>query len=158
MSMQQDDLPDPYSKDKVLEGVQRFRERLAFATLRQMCAAMGYVMHGFDQTAGEYPTPRKVDEGDETKDDIKSNVDECYEIGLLHRGMAFRLGTAAELRNLTPRALNDLLIDTMSKEYAADMRKDMVSTAEDNYLRTLDEITNRLKMEKNSHEEPSCEG
>lgn len=155
ISMPQDELPDPLSKDKVLEGVQRFRDKMAFATLRQMCAAMGYAIHGFIQTAGEYPTPRKVDEGDETKDDVKSNVDECYEIGLLHRGMAFRLGTAAELKNLTPKALNEMLLDVMSKEYATDMRKDMVSRAEDNYLRTLDEITARLKAE--SHKEPSCE-
>lgn len=157
LSMPQDELPDPYNKDKVLEGVQVFRDKMAFATLRQMCAAMCYVIHGFSQTAGEYPTPRKVDE-DEDKDDVKSNADECYEIGLLHRGMAFRLGTAAEMKNLTPKALNEMLLDVMSKEYATDMRKDMVSTAEDNYLRTLDEITARLKAEKDSHEEPSCEG
>lgn len=148
ISMPQDELPDPLSKDKVLEGVQGLRDKLAFATLRQMCAAMGYAIHGFSHTTGEHPTPRKMD--DDTKDDIKSNADECYEIGLLHKGMAFRLGTAAELKNLTPKALNEMLLDVMSKEYATDMRKDMVSTAEDNYLRTLDEITARLKAERKS--------
>lgn len=58
LSMPQDDLPDPYSKDKILDGVQGFRNKLAFATVRQMCAAMGYAIHGFDQATGEYPTPR----------------------------------------------------------------------------------------------------
>lgn len=64
--------------------------------------------------------------------------------------MAFRLGTAADLKDLTPKALHEMILDVMSKDYAVDMRKDMVSQAEDNYLRTLDEITARLKAEKKS--------
>ena len=44
----------------------------------------------------------------------------------------------------------------MSRDHQADVRKDAVSKAEDNYLRTLDEITARLKNAGGSMDEP-CE-
>ena len=42
----------------------------------------------------------------------------------------------------------------MSRDHQADVRKDAVSKAEDNYLRTLDEITTRLKKPDGSMDEP----
>ena len=44
----------------------------------------------------------------------------------------------------------------MSRDHQADVRKDAVSKAEDNYLRTLDEMTARLKNADGSVDEP-CE-
>lgn len=42
----------------------------------------------------------------------------------------------------------------MSRDHQTDVRKDAVSRAEDNYLRTLDEITERLKNTDGSMNKP----
>ena len=42
----------------------------------------------------------------------------------------------------------------MSRDHQTDVRKDAVSKAEDNYLRTLDEITERLKNTDGSMNKP----
>ena len=106
-------------------------------------AAVGYVVHGFDHASCESPAERK----DKTEE--QQSLDECYEIGLLRQGMLYRLGSAAELRNLPPRVLQEMAVCAMQRDHVSDVRKNMVSKAEDNYLRTLDEITARLKEKSN---------
>ena len=139
LSMSQSELPDPIDKNAVLEAIQKFKESLAFATLPQVMAAVGYAVHGFDHTSCELPAERK------DKTDEQKSLDECYEIGLLRQGTIYRLGSAAELRNLPPRVLHEMIVCAMQRDHTIDVRKSMVSRAEDNYLRTLDEITARLK-------------
>lgn len=141
LSRPQGELPDPADERAVLAGVQEFKDALAFATLHQVAAATGYAIHGFSPDAGERAAERK-DRGKET-----TGSDGCYEVGLLRSGMLYRIGSAADLRDLPPRALHEMLRRAMSRDHGANVRKDAVSDAEDNYLRTLDEISARLKSE-----------
>lgn len=139
LSRPQGELPDPADENAVLAGVAEFKDALAFATLRQVVAATGYAIHGFNPDSGERAAERK----DEEKEDAGANY--CYEVGLLRSGMLYRIGSAAELRDLPPRALHEMVRRAMSRDHGANIRKDAVSDAEDDYLRTLDEITERLK-------------
>ena len=116
-----------------------------FATLPQVMAAVGYAVHGFKHDSCELPAKRKDEDADIKVDD----TNDCYEIGLLRQGMAYRLGSASDMKDLPPRTLQRMIIDAMQMQLkTTSIRKDFVSNAEDNYLRTLDEITNRLKMEQ----------
>lgn len=141
LSRPQGELPDPADEKAVIAGVQAFKDALAFATLRQVVAATGYAIHGFSPDAGERAAERK------DLDKEAERADDCYEVGLMRSGMLYRIGSAADLRDLPPRALSEMVRRAMSRDHGANMRKDAVSDAEDDYLRTLDEITARLKRE-----------
>lgn len=142
LSMPQEDLPDPASEKQTLDALQTFRDSLAFATIPQLMAAVGYAVHGFRDSECESPERRKDEDGKDTEEDP------CYEIGLLRQGMVYRLGSAKELKDLPPRALREMTVRAMSRDHGCDARRDAVSDAEDDYLRTLDAITARLKEEK----------
>lgn len=144
LSMPQDALPDPTSEKSTLDALQGFRDSLAFATIPQLMAAVGYAVHGFRAEECESPEKKKDEDGDgnDTEDEP------CYEIGLLRQGMVYRLGSAKELKDLPPRALREMTVRAMSRDHGCDARRDAVSDAEDDYLRTLDAITERLRAEK----------
>ena len=142
LSMPQEDLPDPASEKQTLDALQTFRDSLAFATIPQLMAAVGYAVYGFRDSECESPERRKDEDGKDTEEDP------CYEIGLLRQGMVYRLGSAKELKDLPPRALREMTVRAMSRDHGCDARRDAVSDAEDDYLRTLDAITARLKEEK----------
>lgn len=143
LSMPQDALPDPTSEKSTLDALQGFRDSLAFATIPQLMAAVGYVVHGFK--AEECESPEKRKDGEDGED---TNEEPCFEIGLLRQGMVYRLGSAKELKDLPPRALREMTVRAMSRDHGCDARRDAVSDAEDDYLRTLDAITERLRAEK----------
>lgn len=145
LSMPQEDLPDPASEKSTLDALQSFRDSLAFATIPQLMAAVGYAVHGFRDSECESPERRK--DGDE-EDSGDGGEEPCYEIGLLRQGMVYRLGSAKELKDLPPRALREMTVRAMSRDHGCDARRDAVSDAEDDYLRTLDAITARLKEGK----------
>ena len=144
LSMPQEDLPDPASEKSTLDALQSFRDSLAFATIPQLMAAVGYAVHGFRAEECEIPERKKDEDGDGNDTDEEP----CYEIGLLRQGMVYRLGSAKELKDLPPRALREMTVRAMSRDHGCDARRDAVSDAEDDYLRTLDAITARLKEEK----------
>ena len=142
LSMPQDALPDPTSEKSTLDALQGFRDSLAFATIPQLMAAVGYAVHGFRAEECESPEKKKDEDGNDTEDEP------CYEIGLLRQGMVYRIGSAKELKDLPPRALREMTVRAMSRDHGCDARRDAVSDAEDDYLRTLDAITERLRAEK----------
>lgn len=146
LSMPQDKLPDPVDEQAVTKAIHDFKVSLAFATIPQILAAMGYAIHGFSPDEGERPAQRT----DKPKEDaVVDNTDCCYEIGLLRQGIVCKLGSAAELKDVQPYVLREMVLRTMANEYSANVIKDAVSDAEDDYLRTLDEITARLKGKEN---------
>lgn len=149
LSMPQDALPDPTSEKSTLDALQGFRDSLAFATIPQLMAAVGYAVHGFRAEECESPEKKKDEDGNDTEDEP------CYEIGLLRQGMVYRLGSAKELKDLPPRALREMTVRAMSRDHGCDARRDAVSDAEDDYLRTLDAITERLRAEKS---QKPCQG
>lgn len=146
LSMPQDKLPDPVDEQAVTKGIHDFKVSLAFATMPQVIAAMGYAIHGFSPDECENPAKR-TDKQDDT--DKMDSADCCYEIGLLRQGIVCKLGNAKELMNVQPHVLREMVLRTMANDYSANVIKDAVSEAEDDYLRTLDEITTRLKGKDN---------
>lgn len=144
LSMPQDKLPDPYDEKAVLKGVAEMHDRLAFATLGQMSAAIGYAVHGFEHDSCEVPVASAEGHSDDGRTE---SVRSSYDIGLLREGIALRLGSAAELRQLPRREMREMILRAVQSQTVQNVRKDAVSLAEDNYLRTLDAITERLEKE-----------
>lgn len=144
LSMPQDELPDPYDKDAVQEAIQSFKDKIAFATVPQLLHAVGYVIHGFRQDSYEVPALAKGTEDEQDEDPL----DTCYEVGLLRQGIVHRLGTAKEIKNLPPRVVREMILRAQSIDMKADVRKGIADELENDYLRTLDEITERLKKEE----------
>lgn len=153
LSMPQDALPDPTDEKRTLDALRGFRESLAFATIPQLMAAVGYAVHGFRDSECESPVKRK-DDGEDSED---GGEEPCYEIGLLRQGMVYRLGSAKELKDLPPRALREMTVRAMSRDHGCDARRDAVSDAEDDYLRTLDAITERLRAAKSPRDDDDGE-
>ena len=141
MSRPPAELPDPANEAAVLQALDAFRNSIGFATVRQLIAAISYAVHGFDPASGEVAAKR----ADAPAEHAAPADDDCYEVGLLHMGMLYRLGSAADIKALSPRAVQELLYRAISRDSETDARKSAVYAAEDDYTRTLDEITERLK-------------
>ena len=90
--------------------------------------------HGFDHTACEYPELPE----DAKREPLQDTELRSYDIGLLREGQAMRLGSAAELKALPCRALEEMIVRAIATSTGSNSRKDAVSLAEDNYLRTFD--------------------
>lgn len=142
LSKPQSELPDPVDEKAVLAAVKDFKTSLAFATVGQILSAIGYAVHGFDQASGEHPAQKP-----DAQEPGAAQQEQSYDIGLMRKGMIYRLGSAADLKELTPSALRAMLMRAIARDHEANVAKDAVAMAEDDYLRTLDEITDRLKKE-----------
>ena len=102
-------------------------------------AAVGYAVHGFSETDA-HPVPRE--DGAES---VPDGVVLSFDIGLVRQGMVLRIGSAKELKDLPRHALEEMVRRAITAQCGRDARKDAVSLAEDDYLRTLDAITERLE-------------
>ena len=142
LSMPQDKLPDPYDEKAVLKGVAEMSDRLAFATFPQIAAAIGYAVHGFSEE-NVLPVPR---EGG--ADEVPDGEIVSFDVGLVRQGMVLKIGSAKELKDLPRRALEEMVRRAITAQCGRDARKDAVSLAEDDYLRTLDAIMERLEGER----------
>lgn len=141
-----DALPDAADEAAVLKCVEEMRERLGFATMRQIAAAIGYAVHGFSPDYGEDPVPAKGGEDEIPGEDVS------FAVGVLHHGMALRLGSVADLKSLSVRVLDEMIMRAISVSSGENARKYSASAAEDDYLRTFDAIKARLEMERSDGE------
>ena len=141
LSMPWDKLPDSADEKAILKGVAEMRDALAFATMPQIVAAIGYAVHGFSETDA-HPVPRKDGAEGFCDGEILS-----FDVGLVRQGMVLRIGSAKELKDLPRHALEEMVCRAITAQCGRDARKDAVSLAEDDYLRTLDAITERLEKE-----------
>jgi hypothetical protein len=139
LSMPWDELPDSADEKAILKGVAELHDALAFATMPQIAAAVGYAVHGFSEE-NVLPVPREGGADEVSDGEIVS-----FDVGLVRQGMVLRIGSAKELKDLPRRALEEMVRRAISTQCNRDARKDAVSLAEDDYLRTLDSITERLK-------------
>ena len=103
-------------------------------------------------------TARRVAQSVPRADAPERQEGELYEIGLLRRGMAYRLGPAAELKALPAQALEAMLLEAISRDHKADIVKEAAESLDDDYLRTLDEITARLGEEGTGKREQGRDG
>jgi hypothetical protein len=141
LSMPWEKLPDAADEKAILKGVAEMRDALAFATMPQIAAALGYAIHGFSE-ADAVPVPR---EGG--ADEVPPGESVSFGVGLVRQGMVLKIGSAKELKDLPRRALEEMVRRAITAQCNRDARKDAVSLAEDDYLRTLDAITERLEKE-----------
>ena len=142
LSMPWDSLPDAADEKAILKGVVEMRDALAFATMPQIVAAVGYAVHGFSE-ADAVPVPR---EG--KADEVPPGESVSFDVGLVRQGMVLKIGSAKELKDLPRRALEEMVRRAITAQCGRDARKDAVSLAEDDYLRTLDAIMERLEGER----------
>lgn len=145
LSCDQAALPDAADEGGVTSAILAFRGRLAAFTVRQIVAAVGYAVHGFSAQEGEAakPAARLDDDGGELR---------SVHVGLLRQGVAYRLGSMAELRGLQPSVLRGLLLRAMSVAHGSDVGKDAADEADNDYLRTLDDVTARLRCAAGSED------
>lgn len=142
----QEDLPDPVDERAVVAAVQDMRASLAFATIRQISSAIGYVVHGFRPESCEPAEAMK-------RESVEESSDTSYAVGLLYQGMALRLGSAADIKALPIHAIEEMTRRAIQEKAGMNVRKAAISIAEDDYLRTLDAITERLEKESLSNGE-----
>ena len=73
----------------------------------------------------------------------------CFKTLLLpYRGMAMRLGSAAELKALTSSTLDEMIRMAIDRDDRIEIRKEEHARMEGEYLRTLGAIRKRLEGEK----------
>lgn len=145
LARDQKDLPDALDAAAVKAEVERFkREKLAAMTVRELVAAVGYAMHGNGAAALEFA---EEDRGSGGSPDATSSRT-CVELGLLYRGMAMRLGSAAELKALTSSTLDEMILLAIDRDDRIEIRKEEHARFEGEYLRTLGAIRKRLEGEK----------
>ncbi len=129
------ELPPPSDMRAVRDAMTRNLACLDGVTFRQLANAVAYCVDGSFHDADERAEPKE--DGD--KDDADENVERMsLAYGLFNRGVALKLGTAADLKAMPLSALAEIV----DKENAADpdSRKERKSNALGDYLRTLEAV------------------
>lgn len=95
------DLPDPTDRRAVKKAVREVQRRLGDATLRQLSNALEWCTCGNAPETGEEPPPRASE--DDGADEPPARY--APEFGLFIRGAAARIGTAADMKDMTTSAM-----------------------------------------------------
>ena len=135
-------LPDETDREAVRAAAQACCTRLGAFTREQIAAAVMYVKHGtaWMQDEDAPPKPGEMPPID--------NETFSVALGTVLGGVAYGLNlTLADAGRLT-RGQFAAMVDRRLRMEGAKSRKDVKNDAEDDYFRTLDEITARLKQEK----------
>jgi hypothetical protein len=146
LSRPQSELPDPDSPESVDTAVRGFAASCSDITRDQIFAAIRYVEHGADPTAGEHPASPPRDDG-EDEDEGKYDIEECVALGVLNEGRAVLWGiTEADMKNMTTAQLHAVI----DRAYAFHkmQRGNEVDFWSGRFYATLDEIASRLMKEK----------
>lgn len=99
------ELPEPTNLRAVEKTAKETLEKLRGATYRQVMNALDWVIYGDSPELGEKPPPREADEADTGKEPDELPARYSPEYGLFYRGMAARIGTAEDLKDLTYSAM-----------------------------------------------------
>ena len=133
------DLPDPRDVPAVGRLLKRFRRgSIRRYTRAQLAAALEYALYGNDATAGESAPPRE-DRPSESEDEREPMPQWA---GVLRDGIALRLGTLAELKQLTTSQLYALVQYTIECKHGGKLGDAAKSTPLGDYMRTLESIRN----------------
>ena len=99
------DLPPPTDAGKVQAAISALFKRLSPSTVRQVEAALRWVCDGDNPSDGESPPPKA--QPSERRSDDQDDMPPRYspEFGLFWRGMALRIGTAADMKDMTFSAM-----------------------------------------------------
>ena len=134
------DLPDPTNRKAVLKAVKDALKTLSEFTVRQVENALAWCLDGDAAEKGENPPPRP-DSGETAPDDA-DEIPPRYspEFGLFLRGTALRIGTAADMKDMT----YSMMVAACSRaESEADIGRDPKEEkgqAYGDYMRALDAV------------------
>ena len=140
-----DRLPSDTDRAAVKAALEAFLPKLEPFTADQVAAAILYAQHGTDWMDGEdAPTSPSRETGASLPPFDESF---SFPLGVVLGGMAYGIGlTLAEAMRLSRSQLMAVIDRKLHFEGAVNTKR-LKSDAEDDYLRTLDEITGRLKGE-----------
>ena len=138
------ELPDPADEKAVRKASKAVLKRLSDATLRQLDNALEWCIGGNLPESGEQPPPKPADEAE--SDDDADELPDRYapEYGLFYRGMAVRIGSAADMKDMTTSAMQAVCdraeaLATASALGGSD-GKDEKNKATGDYYRALDAV------------------
>lgn len=139
------DLPDPSDRIAVQNAVKEILNRFGHATLRQLDNALEWCIGGNVPESGERPPEKPADGADSDKDDDDFPARYAPEFGLFYRGTAVRIGTAADMKDMTFSAMMAVcdraeIIATASPFGGGRNRKAEKSKAFGDYARALDAV------------------
>lgn len=139
------ELPDPAQTRAVRKAIKAAMKSLGDATLRQVENALGWCIGGNLPESGEKPPPRPVADDSSAADADDPPPRFSPEYGLFYRGMAARIGTAADMKDMTYSAM--LAVCDRAEELATTSAfgggrdaKAEKSKAFGDYMRALDAV------------------
>ena len=139
------ELPEPTDRRAVQKAIKAMLKRIGGSTLRQLDNALAWCIGGNLPESGEKP-PAKPS-GEVVMDDYADELPARYapEFGLFYRGMAVRVGTAADMKDMTISAMLAVcdraeMIATSSPFGGGRDRKATRNKATGDYFRALDAI------------------
>lgn len=136
------ELPPPTNLSAVQGAAKAVMDRLRGATYRQVLNALDWCIYGNNPEDDELPPPRQDDDDEKKPVEIPARFSPEY--GLFYRGVAARIGTAADMKDLTYSAMLYVCdraeqLETAGKFNAPD-RKAEKNKASGDYFRALDAI------------------
>ena len=144
------ELPDPTDQKAVRKAIKATLKRLSDATLRQLDNALEWCIGGNLPETGEKPPPRREEDGAGASDADEMPERFSPEFGLFYRGMAVRIGTAADMKDMTMSAM--LAVCDRAETIAATSalsggpdRKAEKNKATGDYYRALDAVRTQWK-------------
>lgn len=136
-----DKLVDPLDRKAVKSAVEGTLRTFGAHTFDQVRLALDYVEHGCNPDSGEHPTPEP------DSDDPPPSDEDAVSVGVLHDGIACRLGlTLKDLHGMTRGEL--LAVVDMAVVVERGKSDRAVAQRRTDYFRTLDDITDRLEKER----------
>lgn len=136
------ELPDPTRPSAVRKAVERTLRDLSDFTLRQVENALLWCIDGNLAETGENPPPRPAESDSSDSDAGDMPTRYSPEFGLFWRGVALRLGTAADLKDLTAGALMAACDRAEAMSGLFGDVKEVKGRALGDYLRSLDTVRN----------------
>lgn len=145
LSRDQAVLPDPADAKLCAREVDAFRRKeLVQYTPLQLAVALVYAETGNYSGVGERIAERESADEDKPQ----QPGEHCFDIGVLYHGVMIGLGSAAELRGYPASQLRALVREKIRRdEQFGVYTKEWNNDAMADYLRTKDEIEERLKSE-----------
>jgi hypothetical protein len=136
------ELPDPADRRAVRKALKATLRRLSDATLRQLDNALAWCIGGNLPEAGEAPPEAGAEDRHHGEDEPPERY--APEFGLFYRGMAVRIGTAADMKDMTASALQAVCERAEALATAAACggpdRKAENNKATGDYYRALDAV------------------
>lgn len=133
------ELPPPENQKNVIDEINKFLLTMKDVTKEQIQAAIEYCQDGVASEVDVYPDYPKSD------DDESYDWDSCIAVGVLHDGLVYLHGvSAAELKNM-PRSEVEAMIEKTMRLGNLTNYDGKIELG--NYLRTLDNVRDRLKSE-----------